>query len=220
MRYRGRMEAHATDSEIGARRFFSSLGSSGMAATFDVFAGSIQPEDVLGILGKREPLLDLGCGTGRVCLELARRDLECVGLDLVEEFIADANAIATAESLPATFVVGSMLSLPFEDRTFGAAICVWSTFNSLLTAREQSQALAEAHRVLKPEGVLLLDLMAAERSAAGSCVECRVLSRQCQLFGHSTDTISAVLAESPFEDAAVTTQEGGRIRVLARRRPQ
>src|SRR4051812_17979714 len=38
-------------------------------------------------------LLDLGCGTGRLCRQFAAKGFECVGVDLSEEMLAHAPAI-------------------------------------------------------------------------------------------------------------------------------
>ena len=36
-------------------------------------------------------LLDLGCGTGRLCVHFAAKGYECVGVDLSEEMLAQAK---------------------------------------------------------------------------------------------------------------------------------
>lgn len=47
-------------------------------------------------------LIDLGCGTGRLCRHFARKGYECVGVDLSDEMLAKARALAS----PGTTVPG------------------------------------------------------------------------------------------------------------------
>src|ERR1700739_1276530 len=49
-------------------------------------------------------LVDLGCGTGRLCVHFAAKGYECVGVDLSEEMLAKARDNAGKEDpSPATF---------------------------------------------------------------------------------------------------------------------
>src|SRR5204862_4754573 len=49
-------------------------------------------------------LLDLGCGTGRLCAQFAAKGFECVGADLSEEMLAKARTNAPS----ATFVKANL----------------------------------------------------------------------------------------------------------------
>jgi SAM-dependent methyltransferase len=61
----------------------------------------------------RAPVLDLGCGTGRVALHLARRGHATIGLDLEPELVA---ALAErAEGLPLQAVVGDAQRFELEE---------------------------------------------------------------------------------------------------------
>jgi len=52
------------------------------------------------------PILDLGCGTGRVALDLARQGHRVHGVDLDPELVAALNARAAASGLPAVATAG------------------------------------------------------------------------------------------------------------------
>src|SRR5690349_11804396 len=41
-------------------------------------------------------LIDLGCGTGRLCVHFARKGFDCVGVDLSDEMLAKAKENAAA----------------------------------------------------------------------------------------------------------------------------
>lgn len=46
-------------------------------------------------LGKNKSIIDLGCGEGAVLVKLAQRfDIKAIGVDIVEEFIEEANIYA------------------------------------------------------------------------------------------------------------------------------
>ncbi len=68
-------------------------------------------------------VLDVGCGPGRHCLELARRGFDAVGVDISATFIDAARNLASAEGLDnATFVVADARTLAFDngfDAAFG-----------------------------------------------------------------------------------------------------
>jgi 2-polyprenyl-3-methyl-5-hydroxy-6-metoxy-1,4-benzoquinol methylase len=50
-------------------------------------------------------ILDIGCGTGRHSLELARRGYDVTGIDLSESMIDKARSLALAENLKIDFRV-------------------------------------------------------------------------------------------------------------------
>ncbi|HSJ18051.1 MAG TPA: methyltransferase domain-containing protein [Solirubrobacterales bacterium] len=56
-------------------------------------------EELAGAAGG--PVLELGCGTGRVALHLARAGHDVAGIDTDEAFVAELNARAEEEDLPA-----------------------------------------------------------------------------------------------------------------------
>jgi SAM-dependent methyltransferase len=62
------------------------------------------------------PVLDLGCGSGRVALHLARRGHPVTGVDLSPELAAELNRRAAAEELPAEAVTGDARALDLGRR--------------------------------------------------------------------------------------------------------
>lgn len=62
-----------------------------------------------------ERILDLGCGTGRHALELARRGFEVVGVELLEENVEVAQREAEARHVGATFIAADLRELTFSE---------------------------------------------------------------------------------------------------------
>lgn len=103
----------------------------------------------------REPgrLIDLGCGTGRLCAHFAAKGFECVGVDLSEEMLAKARQNAPS----ATFLNANLVELSeLPDRSFDYAACLFSTLGMVRGAENRAKVLANAFRVLKPGGKFVL----------------------------------------------------------------
>ena len=97
-----------------------------------------------------EKLLDVGCGTGYLIELLSgQRRAQFIGLDLSEEMIKAAKAKNIAD---ADFMTGTANNLPFADNTFDIVTCSQSFHHYPY----QEQAMQEAWRVLKKDGLYVL----------------------------------------------------------------
>lgn len=68
------------------------------------------------------PILDVGTGTGRAALLLARGGAKVTGVDASEQMLAIARQRAKDEGVQATFAVGDAHELHFPDRSFDVVI--------------------------------------------------------------------------------------------------
>ncbi len=106
------------------------------------------------------PVLDVGCGTGRVALHLARRGLDVVGLDSSAAMLQRARANAAEAGEAGRRVVWlecDIRDLTYPDR-FGLAIFAFSGFMHLLEHSEQIRALERIAAHLKTEGGVAIDI--------------------------------------------------------------
>lgn len=94
--------------------------------------------------------LDLATGTGSVALALAQRGWAVSAVDLCAPLLDRARASAADDGLVVRWRVASMEDLPFEDQSFAL---VTSSFG-LVFATSPDQALSEARRCLRPDGLL------------------------------------------------------------------
>jgi SAM-dependent methyltransferase len=106
------------------------------------------------------PVLDVGCGTGRVTFHLAGRGLRVVGVDLSPAMLERARQRAAHHNLdPAQleWVEANVTQLAL-DEDFGLAVFAYNGFMHLLRQADQVAALAHIAAHLKPGGGLAIDL--------------------------------------------------------------
>jgi ubiquinone/menaquinone biosynthesis C-methylase UbiE len=104
-----------------------------------------------------EQVLDVGCGTGTLAIEAARRvgsTGRVAGVDPGTQQIARARAKAARHNVPSEFQVGVIEQIPFPDRSFDVVFSTLMMHH--LPAPLKRQGLAEIARVLKPGGRVII----------------------------------------------------------------
>lgn len=99
-------------------------------------------------------VLDLPCGWGRLSPFLAARGHAVVGGDL-----SLRNLRRRAEEHPGPAVRLDLRRLPFRSACADAVLCAYTSWGYFATAEENQAQLDGFARLLKPGGVLLLDLV-------------------------------------------------------------
>jgi ubiquinone/menaquinone biosynthesis C-methylase UbiE len=162
-----------------------------------VFRGQVrelrQKTVKLAQLQLREAALDVGCGTGTLALEVARRMGRAgrvAGVDPGTEQVACARAKAARRRLPIEFQVGVVEQLPFPDRSFDVVFSTLMMHH--LPAPLKRQGLAEIARVLKPSGRLVLADFTHQSDRRGQAA-------RFHAGGSRTHDLVALLKEAGFD---------------------
>jgi 2-polyprenyl-3-methyl-5-hydroxy-6-metoxy-1,4-benzoquinol methylase len=97
-------------------------------------------------------VLDVGCGGGGLARELAAGGARVTGLEISERQLGDARSLSDGEAGGPAYVVGRAEEMPLADGTQDVVVFM----NSLHHVPEAAMgaALAEARRVLRPDGLV------------------------------------------------------------------
>jgi SAM-dependent methyltransferase len=105
-----------------------------------------------------QPVLELGCGTGRVTIPIARAGIDIMGLDNAPTMLAVAERKARAQGLGnVSWCQGDMASFNLEG-SFGLVIIPFRSFLLLLTSGQQKSCLACIREHLVDSGRLALNI--------------------------------------------------------------
>ena len=108
------------------------------------------------------PIVELGCGTGRVILPVGRTArVPVVGVDLSHPMLQRARGrLGRARLGRVRLLRADICQLPFLPRTFALALAPYGIFQSLLRERDLAATLEATAEVLRPGGRLVLELVA------------------------------------------------------------
>jgi SAM-dependent methyltransferase len=115
--------------------------------------------DFLAQLAGDGTALELGIGTGRIALPLARRGVRVHGIDLSPDMVAQLRAKPGGAEIPVT--IGDFATTKV-DRAFSLAYLVWNTIMNLRTQDAQVACFENVAAHLEPRGLFVLELMLPE----------------------------------------------------------
>jgi ubiquinone/menaquinone biosynthesis C-methylase UbiE len=115
-------------------------------------------------------VLDAGCGAGRMSRYLTERGCLVEGVDLSPSMVD----MARRDHRDLEFTVGSLTNLPYPDDQFGGVMLWYSIIHT--PPAGQARIFAEATRVLRPTGHLLVGFQSGEGT--------RDVSGAYRQFGH------------------------------------
>jgi SAM-dependent methyltransferase len=197
-----RREVRATYARAAAAA--TAVASSGKAAACRSHSGLGCGSPVaLARLSPGEWVLDLGSGAGFDCLAAAvevGRGGRVVGVDMTPEMVRLARRHAAESGVGAvSFVQAEIECLPFRDATFDVVIsnCVVNL------CAERERALAEACRVLKPNGRLAVADVVAVAPLPDAVLADVALHAGCVAGATPLEALSPMLDRAGFESAEI-----------------
>ena len=123
-----------------------------------------------------EHVLDVACGTGIVARLVAGRVSpkgRVVGLDSSPAMLAVARSLSPISGTSVEWSEGSALAIPLPDATFNLVLCQ----QGLQFFPDRPASLREMHRVLVPDGRLVLSVWRAIQYSPGFAVLAEALAR-------------------------------------------
>jgi len=111
-------------------------------------------------------ILDVGCGTGRTAIRIAKvlnNGGHLYGIDIYSKLAIPGNALETVQNNAriekvenkSTFQYGSVTDIPFEENRFDI-VNASSVLHEVHNVNEKHKAMQEIYRVLKTDGYLYL----------------------------------------------------------------
>jgi cyclopropane fatty-acyl-phospholipid synthase-like methyltransferase len=111
-----------------------------------------------------EPVLDVGCGTGRLLLDFLGLGIDIDGVDNSEPMLALCRRKAERLGLAPNVHLQSMSTLGLS-RQYRTIIVPSSSFQLLLDRDEAGQALDAFHRHLEPAGTLAMPIIVMDKAS-------------------------------------------------------
>ena len=99
--------------------------------------------------------LEVGCGGGILCEEIARMGLDVTGIDPSAHSLQIAANHAKASRLCISYDIGAGEALPYQDNSYDIVFCC----DVLEHVRDVPTVLSEIFRVLKPGGIFCYDTL-------------------------------------------------------------
>jgi ubiquinone/menaquinone biosynthesis C-methylase UbiE len=143
-------------------------------------------------------VLELGCGTGRVSVALARSGVELIGIDrsaaMLDRAARRARPLRQGKRRGRlTLIRGDIRALPFRERVFSSVLAPYGVVQSLLAERDLTAALASIRKVLAYGGIFGLELVP-------DVPQWREYDNRVQLQGTARGGVHLTLIESVRQD--------------------
>ena len=106
------------------------------------------------------PVLELGCGTGRILIPIAQSAIECYGLDMSREMLSICETKVRTLSLKNVHLRCSGMEDFHYDQKFALIYIPFRSFQHLLQVEHQMRCLKLVREHLKDGGLFIMDVFA------------------------------------------------------------
>lgn len=167
----------------------------------EAYLNSFEKGKVIEILGdvRDKKILDVGAGTGRLSIMLAKNGAEVTALDVSEEMLK----VLHKKSRKIITVVGDVESLPFSENSFDIVVAAFL----IVHLKEPKYFFDEAYRVLKDGGYLFVTNINQKEPPIVKTKEGEII---IESFYHRPDKIKEDLEDLAFSiEKEKVINEGG-----------
>jgi len=118
------------------------------------YLDSFEKGEVISLLGdvKDKIILDVGAGTGRITVELAKKGAEVTALDVSEKMLNSLKSKVKSQKSRIQIIQGDAENLPFEDNCFDVVTAAFL----IVHLKNPQHFFDEVYRVLKDGGTFLV----------------------------------------------------------------
>ncbi|MBS3816214.1 MAG: class I SAM-dependent methyltransferase [Candidatus Thermoplasmatota archaeon] len=103
-----------------------------------------------------DPVLELGCGTGRITIPIAREGFDITGLDLSRELLRRAKEKAEKEELDIRWIEGDMRKFSL-DQDFNLIFVPFNTIQHILSLEELERVFEDVKQHMKTDGRFIVE---------------------------------------------------------------
>ena len=137
------------------------------AHEYDLITNAKQREpnhtkEVTALINKFHPksVLDAGCAAGLTSMLFAKQGVEAVGLDMSRPMMEQCHKKYDNSKLPLSFCKGNFENLPKKlYNSFDMVACLANSISGVSTIVGLGKAIRNFYKVLKPNGVLVLQML-------------------------------------------------------------
>ena len=140
------------------------------------------------------PVLELGCGTGRVLLQIAEDGFPCTGLDASRHMLDALRAKSRFPNL--RLVHAPMQRFDLGQDRFTLIYAAFRVFQHLYTVEDQLECLACVRRHLAPDGRLAFDVFAPRLAGMAQGARPEQVDARFEQDGESVTRYATVSADA------------------------
>jgi ArsR family transcriptional regulator len=178
----------------GSQAFFAGAAGKWDKLRRELYGESFATAAMLALLPRDHVVADLGCGTGQLAEQLSQSVCRVIGIDNSAAMLRAARR-RLADRDNVELLRAELSTVPLDDSTCDAALLLLV----LTYIADIEPVLREAHRILKPEGrLVVVDLLPHDRDDFRQ----QMGQQHC---GFELEPLQANVSKTGFQDAVCAT---------------